>query len=113
MNLKICNIPFCRADESARAASLYKAVSTYVGDGNIRNLRMEASDQQKSESTSTSGKKIQESFSLSDQNMRESFSQSDQRIKEPNGNTEDENIDNGNISTDRSETESASDEVNI
>ena len=74
---------------------------------------MEASDQQKSESTSTSGKKIQESFSLSDQNMRESFSQSDQRIKEPNGNTEHENIDNGNISTDRSETESASDKVNI
>ena len=45
--------------------------------------------------------------------MRESFSQSDQRIKERNGNTEDENIDNGNISTARSETESASDEVNI
>ena len=45
--------------------------------------------------------------------MRESFSHSDQRIKETNGNAEDENIDNGNISTDRSETESPSDEVHI
>ena len=58
-------------------------------------------------------KKIQESFSLSDQKIRESFSQTDQRIKVTNVNTEDENIDNGSISTDRSETESASDEVNI
>ena len=52
-------------------------------------------------------------MSVSDQKTRESFSQSDHRIKETNGKTEDENIDNGNISTDRTETESASDEVNI
>ena len=88
---------------------MYQAVKTYVGDGNIRNHRLDASEQKKRNTTSH----LQESSSLSDQKMRESFSQSDQRIKETNGNTEDENIDNGNISTDRYETESASDEVNI
>ena len=36
-----------------------------------------------------------------------------ERMKETNGNTEDENIDNGNISTDRTDTGSPSDEVNI
>ena len=114
MNLKLCNIPFCRADESARAASLYKAVKTYVGDRNIKNIRLDTPEEQLNcKSTLPSGKKIQESFSSGDQKMRESFSHSDQRIKETNGNAEDENIDNGNISTDRSETESASDEVNI
>ena len=91
-----------RADESARAASLYEAVKTYVGDSNVRHLRRETSEHKKRESSSQS-----------DQKMRESFSLSDQRMKETNGNTEDENIDNGNISTDRSETGSASDEVNI
>ena len=45
--------------------------------------------------------------------MRESFSPGEQRLRETNGNTEDENIDNGNISTDRTETASGSDEVNI
>jgi hypothetical protein len=102
-----------RADESARAASLYEAVKTYVGDGNVRNHRWDSSEQKKRESISPSENKMLESSSLSDQKMRESFSQSDQKIKETNGNTEDENIDNGNVSTDRTETGSPSDEVNI
>ena len=61
----------------------------------------------------TSEHKKQDSSSPSDQKMRESFSLSDQRMKETNGNTEDENIDNGNISTDRYDAASAGDEVNI
>ena len=84
-------------------------MKTYVGDDN----RLDTSEQIKRETTSPSKTNMRESSSLSDQKMRESFSHSDQRIKETNGNAEDENIDNGNISTDRSETESASDEVNI
>ena len=43
---------FSRADESARAASLYEAVKTYVGDINKRNNRLDASEQKKRESTS-------------------------------------------------------------
>ena len=88
-------------------------MKTYVGDGNIRIHRQDTGVQKKRESSWPSDKKMRESFSLSDHKMRESFSQSDHRIKETNGNTEDENIDNGNISTDRTETGSASDEVNI
>ena len=91
-----------RADESARAASLYAAVKTYVGDSNAKKLRKDTSEHKKRDSSSPS-----------DQKMRESFSLSDQRMKETNGNTEDENIDNGNISTDRSGAGSASDQVNI
>ena len=86
-------------------------MKTYDGHSDIKNLVN--TEQKKKETTTTSEIKMQESSYLSDQKMRESFSQSDQRIKESNGNTEDENIDNGNISTDRSETESASDGVNI
>ena len=86
-------------------------MKTYVGDGNIRNLK--TTEHKKRGIASPSEIKMQESSSSSDQKMRGSFSQSGQRIKETNGNTEDENIDNGNISTDRSETESPSDEVHI
>ena len=92
---------------------MYEAVKTYVGDGNVRNHRQDISEEKKRESISPSENKMRDSSSLNDQKMRESFSQSDQRIKETNGNTEDENIDNGNISTDRTETGSPSDEVNI
>ena len=77
-------------------------MKTYVGDSNVRHLRRETSEHKKRESSSPS-----------DQKMRESFSLSDERMKEANGNTEDENIDNGNISTDKSDAASASDEVNI
>ena len=99
----------CRAEESARAASLYEAVKTYVGDGQNRNNSQNAPAGQ----TGQSENKLQESFSLSDHNMRESVSPGEQRLRETNDNTEDENIDNGNISTDRSETASGRDEVNI
>ena len=72
-------------------------MKTYVGDGNHR---LGLSEQKKSSS-------------LSDKKMRESFSHSEKRLEETNGNTEDENFENGNISTDRTDTGSASDEVNI
>ena len=99
--VKILNfLNIFRADESARAASLYEAVKTYVGDGNIRNHRLGLSEQKKSSSQS-------------DKKMRESFSHSENILEETNGNTEDENFENGNISTDRTDTESASDAVNI
>ena len=84
----------------------------YVDDGNIKNQN--TTKQKKREmNTINTEIKMQESSSLSDQKMRHLFSQRDHGLKEPNGNTEDENIDNGNISTDRTETGSASDEVNI
>ena len=76
-------------DESARAASLYKAVKTYVGDGNIRNLK--TTEHKKRGTTSSREVKMGESSSSSDQKMSESFSQSDHRIKETNEKTEDEN----------------------
>ena len=88
-------------------------MKTYVGDGNVINHRLDTSEQKKREPISPSEKKMRQSSSVSYQKMRESFSKSYQRIKETNGNTEDENIDNGNISTDRTETGSPSDEVNI
>ena len=87
-------------------------MKAYVGDGN-GNHRLDKYEQKKKDRIQQSNVRIRESSSLSDQKIRESFSQSDQRIKETNMNIEDENIENGNISTDRSETESASDEVNI
>ena len=77
------------------------------------NIKLDTSEQKKRDTILSSEKNMQDSSSSSDHTMRESFSQSVQRIKETNVNTEDENIDNGNISTDRSETESPSDEVNI
>ena len=86
-------------------------MKTYVAHGDIKNLVN--TEQKKRETTTTSEIKMRESSSLSDQKMRHSFSQSEHGIKETNGNTEEENIDNGNISTDITETESASDEVNI
>ena len=45
--------------------------------------------------------------------MRESSSQNYHRIKETNRNAEDDNIDNGNISTDRTDIGSPSGELNI
>ena len=75
-------------------------MKTYVGDGNIRNHRLGLSEQKKSSS-------------LGDKKMTESFSHSENRVEETNGNTENDNFDNGNISTDRTDTESASDGVNI
>ena len=64
-------IPFCRVNESARAASLYEAVKTYVGDGNITNHRLGISEQKKRYTTSPSENNMRESSSLSDQKMRE------------------------------------------
>ena len=68
-----------------------------------------------SRKTTSKGKKlVGESFSLSDNKMRDSVSQSENRLREVNDNTEDENMENGNIiSTDKSDTGCSSDEVNI
>ena len=75
-------------------------MKTYVGDGNIRNHSLGLSEQKKLSSHS-------------DKKMRESLSHSENRLEETNGNTEDENFNNGNLSTDRTDTESGSDGVNI
>ena len=84
----------------------------YVGDGNSRFISLDTSDRKKKPSPQN-GNNVQESVSISDHKMRESFSQHEQRQEESTGTTEDENIDNGNISTEGTETASGSDEVNI